>query len=254
MSSNHAPSDEGLSPGRKLPPWLWLWLPFAIVPAQLGAKLVGHEFYRATMRGERGLVEVFTVVFLIGALALALATYSMRQDVRSKLFGPAMLLLSMGTFYFAGEEASWGQHWLGFEPPEAVAARNGQGEFNLHNDRVLGRLLDDAPRAGLTLAVFVGGIVVPFLRRKKPARRDFQSPSVWGWIWPSRLCVPAAVFAVGVTLPDKIFDALGRETPDGLDFSPGETKELCLALFLLIYVATLRMDLKQAGPRAIPAT
>jgi hypothetical protein len=42
-------------------------------------------------------------------------------------------LFALGCFVLAGEEISWGQHVIGFTPPEFIADRNFQGEFNVHN-------------------------------------------------------------------------------------------------------------------------
>ena len=43
------------------------------------------------------------------------------------------LLLGFSLIVGAGEEISWGQHWLGFETPEFVRSVNVLNEFNLHN-------------------------------------------------------------------------------------------------------------------------
>ena len=41
--------------------------------------------------------------------------------------------LTVLLFVACGEELSWGQHWLGFETPEAIKELNAQDEVNLHN-------------------------------------------------------------------------------------------------------------------------
>jgi hypothetical protein len=43
------------------------------------------------------------------------------------------LLLALLMFVCFGEEASWGQHLIGFETPEFMAGWNAQDETNLHN-------------------------------------------------------------------------------------------------------------------------
>lgn len=68
-----------------------------------------------------------------------------------------VLLLAIVFFVGAGEELSWGQHLLGFEPPESVADRNVQGEFNLHNLELLhGRNRDGSPKTGLAMYLTIG--------------------------------------------------------------------------------------------------
>jgi hypothetical protein len=240
---------------RRVPTWLWLWGAPAILVLQIGAKAWSEELYRRTMRGELGLVENLTVLFLLGALACALLSFRRRSAVRARSFGPLMLVLALGLFFFAGEEASWGQHWFGFAPPEEIAARNDQGEFNLHNDPFFEKFLDQLPRLLLTLAALVGGVIAPLVRRRRALpERDFVSPSLWGWIWPTRECLPSALLALVVSFPKKVFEGLGQPMPYYLDFSPGETKEYCLGLFLLVYLSSLWLALRAANePGAVLA-
>jgi hypothetical protein len=231
----------------RVPALLWLWAGPAIVVAQVASKLHGEETYRRWMRGELGLVENLTVAFLAGAIVCALLSWRERARVRWRLFGAAALVVAAGLFFFAGEEASWGQHWLGFAPPESIAARNDQGEFNLHNDPFFEKLLDQLPRLILTLAALTGGVIAPLVRRARGlAGRDFASSSPWGWVWPGFECLPAAILVLTISLPKKLFELLGRPQPYLLDISPGETKEYCLALFLLVYLYGLVLALRAA--------
>ena len=128
-------------------------------------------------------------------------------------------------------------------PPAGIAERNEQGEFNLHNDPLLESVLDQLPRSLLTLFALVGGFLVPLLgRRRGPA--DFDTPGPWGWIWPARACMTAAFLAVTVTLPEKLLERDDADLPAWADISGGETKELCLAVFLLVYLWCLHRDLR----------
>ncbi|HEX6882205.1 MAG TPA: hypothetical protein VF530_02430 [Planctomycetota bacterium] len=237
----------------RVPAWLWLWAGPAIVVAQVATKVIGESTYRGWMRGERGIVENLTVAFLLSALVCALLAWRERRRVRWRLFGPAALVFAAGLLFFAGEEASWGQHWLGFEPPESIAQRNDQGEFNLHNDPVFEKVLDQLPRTLLTLAALVGGVLAPLVRRRRGlAGRDFASASPWDWAWPSLACLPAAALALTVTLPEKVCKALDRPVPYLIEISAGETKEYCLALFLLVYALGLLRALRAEGQSMSP--
>ncbi len=235
----------------RLPRWLWLWAAPGIVILQVASKLIGEDVYRRWMRGELGLVENLTVLFLVGALVSAVLCYRRRARVPSPLFGPFALVMVLGLFFFAGEEASWGQHWFGFAPPEEIAARNDQGEFNLHNDPLFEKFLDQLPRLGLTLAALFGGVIAPLLRgRRALPARDLDSR--WGWIWPPFECLPSALIAVTISLPKKLVESAGHSEPYYLDISPGETKEFCLALFLLVYFASLALALSQRDRALAP--
>ncbi len=232
---------------QRVPVWLWLWAGPAIIAAQMVTKAIDEELYLEWMRGELGLVENLTIVFLLAALVCTCLCFRRRGRVRWRLFGTATLVVAAGLFFFAGEEASWGQHWLGFTPPESIAARNDQGEFNLHNDPFFEKLLDQLPRLILTLAALAGGVIAPLVRRARGiAGRDFASADPWGWVWPSFECMPAAILVVTVSLPKKVFEILDRPLPYLLDFSPGETKEYCLGLFLFVYLFSLALALRHA--------
>lgn len=235
---------------RRIPAWLWLWAAPAIVVAQIATKAIGEPVYRKWMRGELGLVENLTVAFLVGGLVCAVLAFRARGRVRWRLFGPAMLVIAVGLVFFAGEEASWGQHWLGFQPPESIALRNDQGEFNLHNDPFFEKLLDQLPRNVLTLAALVVGVIAPLVRQARRKReRDFGSPRPWDWIWPGIETFPAAILALTVSLPEKVFEALDEPVPYLIEISAGETKEYCLALFLFVYLLGLALDLRFSGRR-----
>ena len=206
---------------KRLPLWLWLVVPLAAGPMQVAAKAVGEDFYRSTMRGERGLVENLTVLSLLVAIVVALRMYRLRGHVRSKLFAPFCFVMAAGCFFFAGEEASWGQHWIGFEVPEEISARNDQGEFNLHNDPFFEKLLDQPPRLALTLFAFIGGVLVPLRRRKQGGDApNFDSESPKGWIWPTIECLPAGLLVATISLPKKVFAATSGETPYLFDIAP----------------------------------
>ena len=229
----------------RVPAWLWLGLPLLVVPAQVLSKVIGEDFYRRWMRGELGLVENATTIMLIASTVLAVLAWRMRDRVRTRLFGPFMLVFALGCFFFAGEEASWGQHWLGFAPPEEIAARNDQGEFNLHNDPLLEKILDQPPRLALTIAALVGGVIAPVVRRRRSLPdHQFESEKLWGWIWPPLICFPAALVSLTVSLPKKVAEAAGGHESYYLEISPGETKEFCLAVFLLVYVASIWLALR----------
>jgi hypothetical protein len=228
----------------RVPAPLWLWAAPLAILSQLVLNAFGDPVYRRWVRGETGLVENATLVFLVGGLMCTLRCWRQRARVRWRGFGPAALVFAAGLLFFAGEEASWGQHWLGFHPPAAIAARNDQGEFNLHNDPVFEKVFDHLPRAILTVAALVGGVIAPLVRRRGgTGERDFHTAGPSGWMWPTLASFPAAFFALTVKLPEHVFAARDRPVPYLIDIVPGETKELCLALFLFVYALGMQRAL-----------
>ena len=221
--------------GRELPRWLWLYFPPLILLVQFGAKLAGHDTYRALVRSELGLVELGTVAMLLVALGTAVRLFLARKRLPVAWLGTWMGLFSLGALYFAGEEASWGQHYFGWGTPEALAAVNAQAETNIHN---IHGAFDQLPRNLLTLGVIVGGIVLPIARRRKYGAW-VEAPGAQRWLLPTVVCLPTAVLATVVSIPEKLFEAADAEVPNLIEISPGETKEYYFALFLMLYVLSL---------------
>jgi hypothetical protein len=231
------------SAGREheLPRWLWLYFPPLILLVQVGAKLAGDGVYRALVRSELGLVELGTVVLLLLALAIALRLFLARKALPSRWLGAWMGLFALGALYFAGEEASWGQHYFGWSTPEALAAVNAQAETNIHN---IAGIFDQLPRNLLTLAVAIGGIALPIVRRRR-AGAWVEASGELRWLLPTVVCLPTAVLATAVSLPEKLFESAGREVPGLIEISPGETKEYYFGLFLMLYALSIARRVAQ---------
>lgn len=178
---------------------------------------------------ELGLIENLTVIFLLGAIVL-LAIHAARcfKSLRP-LDKMVLLVLVAGSVYFAGEELSWGQHWgevaLGFETERGRWEGNYQNEMNFHNrDGLLGKLLDDVPRALITLGIAIGGIIFPFFKQKLPY---WMARYV-----PGRDVLLTSVLAVFVSVPNKLLKYVieGKSK-----FDSGEMKEFYIALFILLF-------------------
>lgn len=95
----------------------------------------------------------------------------------------------------------------------------------------------------------MGGVIAPLvrLRRGGTRERDFHAAGPSGWMWPTLATFPAAFFALTVKLPEHAFAGLDRPVPYLIDIVPGETKELCLALFLFVYALGLQRALASPG-------
>lgn len=100
--------------------------------------------------GDGGLVENLTICVMLFPVVLAVGRMGQRRP--HSAFGPLALTLVAVTLVLAfGEEVSWGQHWLGFTPPDSIASSNLQEEFNLHNYI--------AP-ASMELAYYLAGMIL----------------------------------------------------------------------------------------------
>ncbi|MGH7927375.1 MAG: hypothetical protein ACREQV_06245 [Candidatus Binatia bacterium] len=241
----NAMTRESIHPSdfRDLPAWLWLWLPLILLIASYLGALPGKVFYERYFGGEAGIVEVLTLLFLFTAAAFGVrALFAIRRWGDWRLFTWVVLFI-LGCVYYAGEEASWGQHLAGWDTPGRWADMNDQAETNIHNLTGIGLVFDQLPRNLLTLAVFIGGVVMPLWRRYK--RRALDPEHLPYWLWPTMVCLPAAMLAVFISVPEKVLEALGFKDLPLLNISAGETKELYLGLFLMLYILSMNRRLRQ---------
>jgi hypothetical protein len=223
---------------RDLPRSIWLWcvpLPLLIHLSMRQLDTKGDIFAK-WIESESGFIENATALLLIPAtiFALSVALRLYRQ------FGIAYLIwftsVAVVCLGFAGEEISWGQHWLGWDSPDYFVENNRQGETNFHNLNIhLGRVV----KSVLTLAIIVGGLIMPFRRRVRSPERT-GIPRFWDVVTPTLVCVPAAAFVLGVRLIERF------KTWFDLDWgiiavNLKESQELYIAIFLLIYAWSARV-------------
>jgi hypothetical protein len=115
----------------------WALVAGVVVVSAWSLFLLDDETVMA-IAGEDGGVEYAGAIswFLAsGACLLAFARSSTGVDLEGTRKRGSFFLLLLGLlFLFAGgEEISWGQRLLHFEPPQAIRMTNRQGEFNVHN-------------------------------------------------------------------------------------------------------------------------
>jgi hypothetical protein len=114
----------------------------------------------AFLLGEDGLVEWWTVT-LYGAAGATL----LRRSVRDRRVFD--VLVALFCVFVAGEEFSWGQRLIGYNPPAFFLERNLQQEATLHNMVSAREILSYA------LAGF--GLLLPALRRVPRTRRVIEA-------------------------------------------------------------------------------
>ena len=143
---------------------------------------------------EDGLIENLTaVVFLLAGIMLFATSLAERR-----LFARcAYVLGGVALALFGFEEISWGQRIVGFETPGFLAGLNGQGEFNIHNIRVVdSNFLRPIKMREIISALGMVGCVVFFCRKNR----------VFGISAPSILLILAFLVITSYIL--------GREVPD----------------------------------------
>lgn len=224
---------------KDLPSWLWLWIPIATALLPYIARII-NPASDDIIFGELGVIENITVIVLLCALVVAIKSYAYLRTFQFPIFKIWIGLLFVGCFYYAGEELSWGQHWIGWATPESWQQINDQGETNLHNTSAI---LDQVPRTILTIAAVVGGIIVPIFLMLR--RKVFDASEFSFWWWPTYVNIPACVAAIFVSLHEKLYKLFDTTVPYLLDIRAGETKECLLAMFLFMYLASFYKRIKQ---------
>ncbi len=201
-----------------------------------------HDAWYRVVHDETGAMELLTVAFLLPVVVIGVLL-AWRGRRLPKLTRGWFALLALGAFYFMGEEASWGQHILGFEPPAAVADKNLQGEFNIHNaDAWYHDLFNEIPRTVAGACCIVGAGVLPWLVRDK--RRDPDAPRrSWFWMIPTVALVVPGVVAFTINLPEKLiedaaFAQEGRWAHYAFVAAADEAKEYFIALAMLLYAGS----------------
>ncbi len=247
-----------VDPGRDVTALVWLGLPGAALSLLLATPLMGHDLWSDFMLSEFGFFEIATLIMLFTAIVLGVSAILTPRARRVRWLRPLLVLAVLGAVYFAGEEASWGQHYFNFETPEEWRDINSQEEFNFHNLTIEHYgLLDNVPRVGMLLACLILGVILPLIRHWQGDSHYNPEYSVVGWVVPSPALVPVSLMAVLSTVPEKIFDfvytdpdAIPRETWSAMAlYTPaGEFKEFAFAMVFLIGFASLRCRLLAAEP------
>ena len=123
--------------------------------------------------GENAPVEPLTAaLFAGGGLVLFLTTVTAGRRWLRWVY----ILGGLALLFAAGEEASWGQHILGFASPEFLDGTNYQGETNFHNTYLLGGIFGALSYATPT-PLYVATVVAFILRKYSLA--PLPLPSLW---------------------------------------------------------------------------
>ena len=188
---------------------------------------------------ENGIIELGTAVFLFVGIYYAFRALRLSGGCRILFYW--IILLLLGSIYFAGEELSWGQHLFGWETHETWKAVNDQGETNIHN---VSAVFDQWPRFLLTMAVLFGGLLIPLYNYLRGI--ELYRDRLAYWFLPTPVCVPASLFIVVIKLVDIVANTFSVFLQ--LDVSSGELKECLLAVFIMLYLISLKSRLSVFHP------
>ena len=215
--------------------FLTLWFPVVfLIGAIVNTFVPVPHFYE-----EMGFVENFTVIFLLATMFSLLWYAKGNFKVMPPLDKALLVVMVLGSIYFAGEELSWGQHMFGFEASQEYGKLNYQNETNIHNlEGFYGDLFDKIPRTILTIGILFGGVIFPFIKHRLP---ELIARYV-----PGKNVVLVSVLAVFTSVPEKIYKMVAHtkfrsHAPIGgskafqARFDGGEMKELYIALFILLF-------------------
>jgi hypothetical protein len=227
-----------------LPTWAWLWLPIAAIVIELSFRIANEALYRRLWQSELGPVEIGTVVVLL--LGTAAGLYALRHRARlpAAWLSGWLVVVILGSIYFGGEEASWGQHWVGWETPYQIKQFNDQGETNLHNTS---SWLDQKPRLLLELGVLAGGLLYPLFLWLRRRRRPIDPDNPHYWLWPGQQLLPTAILAIAIVLPERLEKWFGWPIPWPLNIRASETQEFYFAVFLALYLWSFQRRLARRG-------
>lgn len=226
-----------------LPRWLWLYAAPGVLPLLYLVRYIDLDFYLQWMEGERGVIENLGPLLLAPAIFCGVALIRYRRVFPAQWIAIWFVLHGVGAFYFAGEEISWGQHFIGWETPETIALLNDQNETNLHN---MSSWLDQKPRIALWIWAFLGGFITPLLIAAGQVRRG--GPEHWRyWVLPPRACMPAGLLVGSVRVPEYLSFSLGIILPFPFDIRASELQELFLAMFLCFYLVSVYRRARQTA-------
>ncbi len=179
----------------------------------------------AKLHSENGPHELLQFFVLLAALIMAVRGFLTIDKKKQPWLAAWLGLAAVCCVYVAGEEISWGQHFVNWATPAGWAQLNDQQETNLHN---VSSWLDQKPRLLLELGVLCGGIIIPLLRRFAPG----ILPVRFSGIYPDSRLIVVALLALLPKLSSGIagiFDIVLFERAS-------EVVEIYLYYFVFLYL------------------
>ncbi len=211
---------------------LWaLWLPLAVaIGLAFYGKISPHGYIFWIENESHGLLELSHWLMPLAASVIAIRLLWLPGVRRQRHLFAWLVLAALGTFYVAGEEMSWGQHYFDWATPDGWRSLNDQGETNVHN---ISSWFDQKPRTLLEIGVIVGGLILPWLLILRPALKS-RPMAV---IVPPLSCFPAALLAELCALSQRAVNWFGGK--EYLFHRTSEVQEFYFYYFVLLYLVVL---------------
>ncbi len=192
----------------QIPSLWWFWLPVAVPGLLTGSYLLSPATFHTWLWSEQGPLELSHVLIPMTAMGIGVLTLAAPgrlarcQEAGVIRIVAVMLGLTLMCGLVAGEEASWGQHLVGWQTPESWGELNDQNETNLHN---VSSWADQKPRLLVELGAIISAIVLPLaaLRGRTPL------PEPWRFLVLPLCCLPVALLAEISHALEKVPDRAG---------------------------------------------
>lgn len=210
----------------------WLFLPLAFMAMQICLEVMLPQKSLAILHSEGGPHELLQFLMIAAAFIIAILILKQMDIKAQKWLAGWVGLAALCCLYVAGEEISWGQHFLDWTTPEFWKAYNDQQETNLRNTS---SWLDQKPRLLLLIGAVTGGLLLPLAQKYAPQ----IVPARFAAIYPPGYLGLIAALALGVKVAEKTGESFGVV----LFERASEVEEIYLFYFVLLYLIALKRRL-----------
>jgi hypothetical protein len=194
---------------------------------------------------EQGFFELATAGCFAAAGCVMFALWVGSAGRAPAVYRVFFIVFSLGAWFVALEEISYGQHIFGWQTPQSLLAVNAKAELNIHN--ISDNLLSQALRGAGNLVFPIGLLVVPLFVRWR--RGGAMRPGSWPYFTlPGAELATLVLIAQSITAIDKGFKAINDH---GLFIRPGEVQEFYWSLAVVAYAAILSRRVMSARESSI---